>query len=35
MHLLQESPRIFVPESVAVMAFAVAWLVEGQLVLKG
>jgi hypothetical protein len=35
MHLLQEAPRIFVPESVAVMAFAVAWLVKGQLVLKG
>jgi hypothetical protein len=32
--LIAKSYNIFIPESIAVMAFAVAWLVKGQAILK-
>lgn len=35
MHLSHSDASIFWPESAAVMAFAIAWLVKGQIVLKG
>lgn len=35
MHLTNNDSSIFWPEAVAVMAFAAAWLVKGQIVLKG